>query len=295
MKGADQDFDRDQWGERVAETAAAFTYPPTPNVASRLRTDAMTMVVAARRRKTHVTIARRMAFALVATIALGGALLAVPPVRAAVVQFLQIGGIRIILVEPTPTPTPMPTLPALAPTVRGPTPTPTATPQPTPTPTPLTSILDLYGETTLDQAQANAGFSIPLPAYPSDLGTPNAVFYQSFDGPIVILIWMDDVTPGRVRMSLLVARSPLVGVKGIGVKGEKAPVRIVRELRVNGQPAYWVEGPHMFQLRNGDYSARWLVNGNVLIWTRDGTTYRLESGLSLDEAVKVAESLKSLK
>jgi hypothetical protein len=34
------------------------------------------------------------------------------------------------------------------------------------------------------------------------------------------------------------------------------------------------------------------VDGNTLIWEEQGITYRLESNLSLEEAVKIAESLE---
>jgi hypothetical protein len=37
---------------------------------------------------------------------------------------------------------------------------------------------------------------------------------------------------------------------------------------------------------------RRLVEGNVLIWFENGLTYRLESDLSLEETVRVAESLE---
>jgi hypothetical protein len=35
-----------------------------------------------------------------------------------------------------------------------------------------------------------------------------------------------------------------------------------------------------------------MVNANVLLWTEGDITYRLESSLPLDEARRVAESLK---
>jgi hypothetical protein len=37
---------------------------------------------------------------------------------------------------------------------------------------------------------------------------------------------------------------------------------------------------------------RRLVEGQVLIWEADGITYRLETELSMEEAVAIAESLK---
>jgi hypothetical protein len=37
---------------------------------------------------------------------------------------------------------------------------------------------------------------------------------------------------------------------------------------------------------------RRLVEGNTLIWEANGITYRLESHLSLEDALRIAESLK---
>jgi hypothetical protein len=65
---------------------------------------------------------------------------------------------------------------------------------------------------------------------------------------------------------------------------------------VNGQPAYWVEGQHLLSFYDEDgrlvsQSTR-LVEGNTLIWTVDNVTYRLETVLSLEEAVRMAESMR---
>ena len=61
---------------------------------------------------------------------------------------------------------------------------------------------------------------------------------------------------------------------------------------VGGRPALWTEGPYILQLQNGDLDFRRLIEGHVLIWVEGGVTYRLETGLPLEEAVKIAESLK---
>jgi len=37
-----------------------------------------------------------------------------------------------------------------------------------------------------------------------------------------------------------------------------------------------------------------LVNGHVLIWENGEVTYRLETDLSMEEAVKIAESLEPI-
>jgi hypothetical protein len=211
---------------------------------------------------------------LIVLLILGG-LLSVPQVRAAVVEFLQIGVIRILLAEPTPTAT----LPPATPAGRQPT--------PSPSPTPLRSVLDLAGETTLAEARARANFSIRLPAYPADLGEPDHVFFQDLQGPVVVLVWMDPAQPDRVRLSL-----HQLGEDTLAMKGEP---RLIEETTVNGQRAIWTEGPYVLQFQRGnrvDYDFRRLVEGHVLLWVEEDTTYRLETDLPLEEAVRVAESLE---
>jgi hypothetical protein len=59
----------------------------------------------------------------------------------------------------------------------------------------------------------------------------------------------------------------------------------------------WTVGPYALQFqRSGQviYDLRRLIEGHVLIWTEEGITYRLETDLSLQEAVQIAESLPSL-
>jgi len=63
---------------------------------------------------------------------------------------------------------------------------------------------------------------------------------------------------------------------------------------VNGRRAIWAEGPYVLQFRRGnrvDYDSA-VGRGRVLIWTEGAITYRLETDLSLAEAVQIAESLR---
>ncbi len=70
----------------------------------------------------------------------------------------------------------------------------------------------------------------------------------------------------------------------------------LRGADVGGLPAYWLSGaPHTFLYvdengRIAEDNAR--LAGNVLLWERNGVTYRLESELSLEAAVAIAESLR---
>lgn len=265
---SEQPFER--WEVQLQRLASAFPYPPTPDLAGPVKQRLSPPARESRLARSPRGLVWAALVVLLMTLA---GLLAVPQVRAAVLEFLQIGVIRIFLTEPTPSPPP-PTASPGAP--------PTATPQPTPTP--LASILGLAGQTSLAEAQAQLDFSIRLPAYPPDLGAPDEVFLQKLDGLVVVLVWFDPEESGRVRLSL--------HQLGPGVFGGKGGPELVQETTVHGQPAYWMRGPYLFQLRNGQYEVLRLVEGNVLVWVEAEITYRLETELPLEEAIRVAESLR---
>jgi hypothetical protein len=48
-------------------------------------------------------------------------------------------------------------------------------------------------------------------------------------------------------------------------------------------------------LSNGDTQFMRMIEGQVLIWADGDVTYRLESDLSLEEALKIAESLAPIR
>jgi hypothetical protein len=161
-----------------------------------------------------------------------------------------------------------------------------ATPRPSETPT---NPLNLVGETTLAIANAEIPFTIKLPLYPADLGRPNRVFVQELDGSALILAWTE---PGRQDQARLVLYELYPGVAG---RKEVEDFTVVEEATVRGRRALWVKGTHLLQFYDAQGNVwsgmRRLVQGNVLIWEEDGITYRLESSLSMSEAVRIAESL----
>ena len=284
----------------IVKTVDNFAYPPTPDIAGAVKQSLVT------RRSRISGQTHRLAWATLIVLFIVAGLLAVPQVRAAVVEFLQLGAIRIFLVEPTPTATPHPSptpitssldlaegttlTQAQTRTATPPSPTaspntpPTATPRPSPTPTLIASLLDLAGETTLTEARTRVNFPIRLPVEPPDLGLPDSVFLQELGGPMVILIWLESDHPDQVRLSLHhFGANTFVG---------KVQPPVIQETTVHGERALWTEGPYLLQLRNGSYDARRLVEGNVLIWQEGEITYRLENNLSMEEAVRIAESLR---
>jgi hypothetical protein len=215
-------------------------------------------------------------------------LLAIPSTRASLLEFLQIGVVRIFYV-PTETATPVPT--ATMPAAAG-TPAPTATPRPTvtPSPTPLLSVLDVAGQTTFAQAQVRAPFKLRLPAYPPDLGEPDTAFVQDQDGAAVFLVWLMPGDPSRVRLTLLFLTSTAMADKMFRQGGLKTPPS-VEATRVNGRPAVWTTGPYVLVTRGGELKEYRLIEGHVLIWTDGTLTYRLETSMTREDAVRAAESM----
>ena len=260
----------------LRDTARHFSYPATPDLS---RVEAMRRVT---RRKGHDRIQRRIAWVMASILVLlllAG--LATPSVRAAVLEFLQIGVVRIFLTAPPPMPeSPITALPP---------PTGTGTPPPAHLPKPtsvdLVSILDLDGQTTLEEARGKISFPILLPTYPADLGLPDHVILQDHGGSVLILVWTQPGHPEEVRLSLHAIEPGSWTV-------EKVKPLFIQETTVNGQPAAWTVGPYIVRLLNQEIDLRRMIDGNVLIWTEDGITYRLETDLPIEEAVRIAESLK---
>jgi len=263
------DLSNSQIEALIIEAANNLPYPPTPDIIGVVKQQLTA-------KQSHITIqTRHLVWATLIVLFILAGLLVVPQVRAAVVEFLQLGAIRVLLVEPTPTAaTPPPTASPKAP--------PTATPRPSPTP--ITSLLNLAGQMTFAEAQSRVDFPIRLPAEPSDLGPPDTVFLQDWGGPAVILVWLEPDHRDQVHLSL--------HQLGANTFVQKVQPKVLRETEVHGERALWTEGPYLLQLRNGGYDVQRLVEGHVLLWQEGEVTYRLESNLSLEEAVRIAESIR---
>ena len=265
------------WEATIRQRVNHLPYPPTPDVTEKV----MARVANERSRGAMRPLQPLWIASLLLALLLG--LWAVPPVRAALLEFLQIGNVRIWLVEPTPTP-PLPT-PVLTPGASLFNVFPRNTPRPTPTP--LYSLANLAGKTTLAEAAAKTGFPIPLPTYPPDLGAPDAVHFQEMRGPLVVLVWMKPDQPDEAAFSLHIFQN--------GLLAEKMNPSVVMTTTVNGNAAAWTNGPYLLTYKVGntlDWQINYLVSGQVLIWAENGLTYRLESNLDMAETVRMAESLK---
>jgi hypothetical protein len=259
---------------QVRSIAARMQYPRTPDIAgfvtTRLRHPA------GRPRFPSKAIAWSLTILLV----LCSSLMLIPPARAAIIEFIQIGIVRIFprSVEPTPEPTRIATPLSNAPL--------TATAAPPASD--LIPVLDQFaGKTTLANAQERVHYSILLPTYPPELGEPDYVFVQDAEGEMTILVWADPQQPDKVLMSLHFIPAGSWAI-------DKMKPQVVKETSVNGGRAVWTVGPYPLRLYNGELEFTRLIDGHVLIWAEGDITFRLETDLSLEEAIKVAESLKPI-
>ncbi|MFN2137916.1 MAG: hypothetical protein ACK2UK_18320 [Candidatus Promineifilaceae bacterium] len=177
----------------------------------------------------------------------------IPSVRAALLDLLRIGAIEIRINEGTES-TAVPTLQPL-------------------------SILDLGQELSPDEAQSQLRRGAPR--FPPELGAPNAVFGQNllYREPILSYVWWPKGS--RPQLVLTVIEIPGFAIKWAA--GEQ-----VTETNVNGRPAIWIAGPHPFDLDNAQVDQQVTIDSNVLIWSDEDVTYRLEGELTLQEARALA-------
>lgn len=236
--------------QQIQEWAASFKYPPTPDIASRIRP--LLTAPAAKSRQPN----RRLAWVLLGLL-LAASLLAVPGVRAALVQILRAGGITIFVGEEAATDA----IPPL-----------------------LSEQLPSFTEQiTLDEAVTR----FPELALPTELPPPDDVLLHEVNGwnSAVIFLWRDRAKPDEIGLSLYQINVPQYAYKGS---------ETLEMTDVNGRQAFWLNGPHFFTLQNNDVEEWLFVEGSVLIWWDGAVTYRLEGADTLAEALRVAESLREI-
>ena len=156
------------------------------------------------------------------------------------------------------------------------------------------ALLGLGTVVTMDDAQAVVDFPLTLPTDP-DLGPPDATYLRLGR---VALVW----APGP---GLPATSDPEIGLLLNSFHGSYDEIVVekvadsgthVEAITVNGAPGYWIDGaPHFFVYL--DPSGRQVEDtyrsvGQTLVWTRDGITFRLETGLDRDAAIRLAASLR---
>jgi hypothetical protein len=156
------------------------------------------------------------------------------------------------------------------------------------------SLMGLGTVVTAEEAQANVDFPLLQPTDP-DLGPPDATYVRLGR---VAFVWSpsDGIPP---------TDDPEVGLllnQFRGVVGERIVDKIASEgtqvepITVDGAPGYWIAGaPHFFMYvdpSGQEIQDSYRSVSQTLVWTRDGITYRLETALDREAAIRLAESLR---
>jgi hypothetical protein len=131
---------------------------------------------------------------------------------------------------------------------------------------------------TRDEAERRVGFELVLPSAPKRvyvLGDSLASVVVRAYGRTVLL--SEFPAQGQFLEKLVAGRTD------------------VQHLRVDGQPALWIEGaPHVLQYfdrRRGFREEPILIRGNVLLWVRGPLTLRIEGRLTRAQAVALARDI----
>ncbi len=260
---------------QLTSIASEMEYPRTPDIAG-----AVTARLHSSTRLRLISKARVWSLTILLILILS--LILIPPARAAIIEIIQIGIVRIFSQSTAPTVQPITTATpeSFAPQ--------TATPSSSASS--LIKLLDqLAGETTLVDAQGKVPYLIQAPTYPSELGNPDRVYVQDLnDGKMTVLIWFDSQDPAKVSLSLHFIPSGSWAIN-------KMRPKVIQETQVKNQRAIWAEGPYPLILKNKDIEFTRLIEGHVLIWSEGDITYRLETNLRMEEAIKIAESLEPVR
>ena len=236
--------------QKIRQWATAFKYPPTPDIASRIR-PLLTPPA-----KQSWQPSRRLAWVMILLL-LAASLLAVPSVRAALVEILRGGGITIFVGEEAATDAVPPLLSEQLPSFTE--------------PIVLEEALELFPDLQL----------------PTELPPPDDVLLHEVNAweSAVIFLWRDEEQPDQIGLSLYQIDAPQYAAKG---------AKQLEQTEVNGNQAFWIDGAHLFFLQTNEIEEWSFVAGNVLLWWDGAVTYRLEGAGSLDEALRLAESLKEI-
>jgi len=246
--------------QRLAALREDLAWPPTPDLASAVAARVAAEPPPRRLRLQWVSGLRPAAAAALAAVvlalAIAATLVASPGVRARVADWLGIGAVRIERVE---------RLPDVGPA----------------------RDLGLGRRTTAAAARRLTG--LPVPAIPA-LGAPDAVYA---DRPAAAR------SSGSVSVVYLARRGLPAATRGIGAlltvlpDGDPAVVKklagagtSVEIVDVDGALGAFVSGdPHVVAPPNR-------LAGNTLVWVRGARTYRLETALGRDAALRVARGVR---
>lgn len=176
--------------------------------------------------------------------------------------------------------------------------------EPTPVPAPDVSSLGLGRPITLAEAREAAPFPIAAPSLPGFADPPQVYLRGAGDAAMVSFIYPASAAlpsgeaPG---VGALLTQFPGSTNRGFIMKGlsglEEDQTTSIEAITVGGNAGFWIaDAPHGVLLVCNEEEdtcreERYRLAGNVLLWEEDGITLRIESALSREEALAIAESM----
>jgi hypothetical protein len=154
-----------------------------------------------------------------------------------------------------------------------------------------------FGErVTFAEAEEKAGFPAVVP---TELGAPDRLWVGEapvgFDPAIVsrriVMAWdprADLPTIPGLPWGAILMEFP--GDAEIVAKTVSADTGTLANVLVDGRAAAWITGVHTMEIATSTGPRVLRVTGNVLVWQRGTQTLRLETNVSVDRAVAIAES-----
>ncbi len=276
--------------QELTDLGARVAFPPTPDLTAAVRDAIEAAPSTPPAEVRRFPVRRVLAAAAVVLLALVASLILSGGFRSAVADLLGVRGVRIVIERETPTPT------ATTTPLATPVGTPVASPQAEAAP--VGTGLLLGRRVTLAEAQAAVPYEIHVPTR-SDLGEPDEVYLRTMpDGnQMVSFIYLP--APGLPETeetgvgALLMQFEARDNVEYLAKQVSEGNASF--GIRVNGHPGVWIGGSHNLTLlpdpSRGCCAEGTRSAGNVLLWEQDGVIFRLESALSEDEAVAIAESV----
>jgi len=156
------------------------------------------------------------------------------------------------------------------------------------------SLLGLGTIVSADEAQRLVDFELVLPTDP-DLGPPAATYVRL--GRVAFVWGPTPDLPATTDPEIGLLLNEFHGsyeetiVKKVAPEGTE-----VEPVTVGGAAGYWIDGAvHFFMYLDPsgkEIEDTYRTVGHTLVWTRAGITYRLETGLDRDAAIRLAESLR---
>jgi hypothetical protein len=133
---------------------------------------------------------------------------------------------------------------------------------------------------------------------PTALGTPEEAYAIDEDAVVSLVYAASDDLPGLDGSGIGLLVQAIDGALQ-REQIEKLVLEVgvsVTSVSVRGETGYWITGPpHLLRYLAPDGEIRSEATrlvGDALVWERDGTLYRIESGLGLTETLRIAETIE---